>query len=202
MVIKSTFVIDMRDAHFLNTIFSTPDFKEEEHSLIISKFKKVEFLKNDFLLNQGKVENNYWFLESGFVRSFVADSNGNERTTSFYSEGEIVIDWTSFFLRNPTRENIQALTNCTCWQLDFDNFQQLFHGIETFREHGRNRLVSSYFALKNHSISIIADDAKSRYIQLMKEKPHILQNVALQHIASYLGVTKHSLSRIRKEILL
>ncbi|MFT3945798.1 MAG: Crp/Fnr family transcriptional regulator [Agriterribacter sp.] len=192
----------MQEEHFLKKIFTPTDFKESELALILPKFKQVQFSKNDFLLREGKTENNYWFLESGFSRSFVNDINGNDITTNFYSPGEIVIDWSSFFLRNPTRENIQALTDCVCWQLDFDNFQQLFHGIETFREHGRKRLVSSYFALKNHSVAIIADQAKDRYLQLLKSKPHIIQNVSLQHIASYLGITKYSLSRIRKEISL
>lgn len=190
----------MQNKHFLKTIFSLNDFTEKELDLIIPKFKQVKFSKNDFFLQEGKIENQYWFLESGFVRSFVYDTNSNDITTNFYSSTDIVIDWSSFFLRNPTRENVQALTDCICWQLDFDTFQQLFHGIETFREHGRTRLVNSYFALKKHSVSIIADQAKERYIQLLKDKPHLIQNISLQHIASFLGITKYSLSRIRKEI--
>ena len=190
----------MQDEHFLKTIFSPKDFKESELELILPKFRQVKFSKSEYFLQEGKTENHYWFLESGFARSFVNDTDGNDITTNFFSTSEIVIDWSSFFLRNPTRENIQALTDCVCWQLDFETFQQLFHSIETFREHGRRRLVNSYFALKNHNVSIIADQAKDRYLQLMKEKPHIVQNVSLQHIATYLGITKYSLSRIRKEI--
>jgi len=191
----------MQNEHFLKTIFTPVDFSAEELAWIIPKFEHVKFTRNDFFLKEGKTENLYWFLESGFARSFVNDTNGNDITTDFYSSGDVVIDWSSFFLRSPARENIQALTNCVCWQLDFENFQQLFHGIETFREHGRRRLVNSYFALKNHSVSIIADQARERYIQLLNDKPHIIQNVSLQHIATYLGITKYSLSRIRKEIL-
>ncbi|MBK9933060.1 MAG: Crp/Fnr family transcriptional regulator [Cytophagaceae bacterium] len=190
----------MQDEHFLKTIFSPKDFKESELELILPKFRQVKFSKSEYFLQEGKTENHYWFLESGFARSFVNDTDGNDITTNFFSTSEIVIDWSSFFLRNPTRENIQALSDCVCWQLDFETFQQLFHSIETFREHGRRRLVNSYFALKNHNVSIIADQAKDRYLQLMKEKPHIVQNVSLQHIATYLGITKYSLSRIRKEI--
>nr|WP_314492030.1 Crp/Fnr family transcriptional regulator [uncultured Chryseobacterium sp.] len=192
----------MQEKEFLKIIFSEEEFQEHELSTILSKFKKVKFAKNEYLLQEGTTENHYWFLESGFARSFVNDINGNDITTNFYSTEEIVIDYSSFFLRSPSRENIQALTNCVCWQLDFENFQQLFHGIETFREHGRTILVSSYFVLKNHRVSIIADQAKERYLQLIKDKPQILQNVALQHIATFLGITKSSLSRIRKEISL
>lgn len=190
----------MLDSHFLDTIFSPIDFNQNDRALIISKFRQVKFFKNDFLLREDKVENQYWFMESGFARSFVNDTNGSDITTDFYCSGDVVIDWSSFFLRHPSRENIQALTDCVCWQLDFQSFQQLFHSIETFREHGRKRLVSSYFALKNHSVAIIADQAKERYIQLLQDKPHIIQNIPLRYIATYLGITKYSLSRIRKEI--
>lgn len=186
--------------HFLNNIFKENDFSSQEQEIIISKFKLVHFSKNDYLLQEGKTENNYWFIENGFVRSYVTDTVGNDITTNFYAVGDIVIDWTSFFLRSPARENIQALTDCTCWQLDFDTFQQLFHSIQSFREQGRTTLVNSYFSLKNQSVSLIADQAKDRYMRLLKEKPHIVQNVSLKHIATYLGITDTSLSRIRKEI--
>lgn len=191
----------MNYEHFLKTIFSPTDFNTRELELILPKFEQVTFAKNDFLLQEGTTANYYWFIESGFLRSFVNDTEGNDISTNFYSKGDITIDWPSFFLRTPTRENIQALSACVCWQLDFDSFQELFNGIETFREHGRRRLVSSYFALKNHSVSIIADQAKARYMHLLETKPHIVQNVPVQHIATYLGITKFSLSRIRKEIL-
>jgi hypothetical protein len=72
--------------------------------------------------------------------------------------------------------------------------------IEAFRDVGRTRLVNNYFELKNHSVSIIADPAKDRYLNLIKDKPDIVQNVPLKQIATYLGITDTSLSRIRKEI--
>ncbi|MBU2997957.1 Crp/Fnr family transcriptional regulator [Cellulophaga baltica] len=190
----------MKDEHFLKNIFSSAHLNENEQELIISKFRQVNFSKNDYLLDEGKTENHYWFIESGFARSYVVDISGNDITTNFYAVGDIVIDWTSFFLRNSTRESIQALTDCKCWQLDFDTFQQLFHSIQSFREQGRTTLVNSYFSLKNQSVSMIADKAKERYKRLIKEKPHIVQNISLKHIATYLGVTDTSLSRIRKEI--
>jgi CRP-like cAMP-binding protein len=186
--------------HFLNHVFKTPDFTKEELDIIIPKFEKVEFSRNDFLLTEGKVANCYWFLQSGFARSYAVDPSGNDISTNFYSVGDIVIDWASFFQRNPTRENVQALTDCVGWQLDFDTFQQLFHSIVAFREAGRSRLVASYFDLKKNSVSMIVDQAKDRYKKLLQEKPQIVQNVPLKQIATYLGITDTSLSRIRKEM--
>lgn len=190
----------MADSHFLAHIFTPQQFTPEQQEAIFSKFKPVTFAKNRYLLTEGKTANHYWFVESGFVRSYAVDTEGNDISTYFYTVGDIVIDWPSFFLRNPTRENIQALTDCVCWQLDFDTFQHLFHGMEAFREQGRTRLVGSYFALKNHNISMIVEPAKERYKKLLREKPQIVQNVSLKQIATYLGITDTSLSRIRKEM--
>jgi CRP-like cAMP-binding protein len=190
----------MTAAHFLHNIFGKSDMTKDEIETVIAKFKPINCDKNSYLLQEGKIAKHYWFVESGFVRSYVTDTEGNDITTNFYAQGDIVIDWPSFFLRTPTRENIQALSDCVCWQLDFDTFQEFFHSIKNFREQGRTTLVGSYFALKRHSISIIADQAKDRYLRLLNEKPHIVQNVSLKHIATYLGITDTSLSRLRKEI--
>jgi len=185
---------------FLSSVFTEKDYSKEEQEKIISKFKATGFKKNDFLIKEGKTTNAYWFIETGFARSYVIDTEGNDISTNFFSPGDIAIDWPSFFLRIPTRENIQALTDCQCWEINFEDFQELFHSIQTFREQGRARLVGSYFALKTHTISMIADLAKDRYRKLEAEKPLLLQNVSLKQLATYLGITDTSLSRIRKEL--
>jgi len=186
--------------HFLNKVFASSGITNNELETIIPKYKKVIISKNDYLLNEGIIEKKYWFVESGFIRSYIIDTEGNDITFNLYTSGDVVIDYPSFFFLLPTRENIQALTDCVCWEIDFASFQELFNSISNYREQQRGLLVGSYFALKEHSISLIADQAKERYLKLLKSKPHIVQNVSLKHIATFLGITDTSLSRIRKEI--
>ena len=186
--------------HFLNSVFASSGVTQEELQLIIPKYKAVKFAKNDYLLKEGQVEKKYWFLETGFIRSYIVDTEGNDITFNLYASGDVVIDYASVFFFVPTRENIQALTDCVCWEIGFDDFQTLFHTVLNFREQQRGLLVGSYFALKEHSIALIADPAKDRYLKLLKDKPHLVQNVSLKHIATFLGITDTSLSRIRKEI--
>jgi CRP-like cAMP-binding protein len=186
--------------HFLNTVFANSGITQEELKNILPKYQEVTFKKNDYLLKEGQVEKKYWFLETGFIRSYIIDTEGNDKTFNLYGTGDVVIDYPSMFFFAPSRENIQALTDCVCWEITFEAFQEMFNNQLNFREHQRGLLVGSYFALKEHSISLIADQAKDRYLKLLKEKPHIIQNVSLKHIATFLGVTDTSLSRIRKEI--
>jgi CRP-like cAMP-binding protein len=188
--------------HFLNKIFKAENYSTDDYQKIIQSYQEIHVKKGDYFLREGKVANHYWFIQSGLVRSYAIDPSGKDISTNFYAPNDLLIDWPSFFMRQPIRENIQAITDCVCWQLDFNTFQNLFHSIEAFREQGRANLVKSYFTLKNHTISIIADQAKERYLKLIKEKPELSQNVSLKHLASYLGITDTSLSRIRKEIAL
>jgi CRP-like cAMP-binding protein len=188
------------EKHFLTKIFDEKNFKKEDLEKILSQYKRMEFAKNDYLVKQGTTANYYYFMESGYARSYAIDLEGNDISTKFFSSTDIVIDWHSYFLRTKCREDIQAVTPCVAWKITFDDFMKLF-SIEPFREVGRTRLVNNYFELKNHTVSVIADPAKDRYLNLLKAKPDIVQNVPLKQIATYLGITDTSLSRIRKEIV-
>jgi CRP-like cAMP-binding protein len=189
----------MTENHFLKTIFNEVNFKPEDFELILNQNKRLEIKKNDFLIDYDTTANFYYFIESGFARSYVIDLEGNDITTKFFSSSDIIIDWHSYFMKTKCREHFQAISNCVVWKISFDNFMKLF-SIEAFREVGRTRLVNGFFELKNHSVSLIADPAKERYLNLLQTKPDIIQNVPLKQIATYLGITDTSLSRIRKEI--
>ncbi|TAH24383.1 MAG: Crp/Fnr family transcriptional regulator [Cytophagales bacterium] len=190
----------MIEQHFLNKVFEASGIIKDELKVIIPKYKEVKFDKNEYLLKEGQIEKKYWFIETGLIRSYIIDTEGKDITFNLYASGDVVIDYPSMFFFAPTRENIQALTDCVCWEIAFEDFQEMFNSITNFREQQRSLLVGSYFALKQHSISLIADEAKIRYLRLLKEKPQIIQNVSLKHIATFLGITDTSLSRIRKEI--
>lgn len=189
----------MNENHFLKKIFAEQNFEQQDYEKILSQYQRVEFAKNDYLIPEGSQADYYYFMETGFARSYVLDLEGNDITTKFFGPADIVIDWHSYFLKTKCRENTQAITPCVAWKITFENFMKLF-SIEAFREVGRTRLVGHYFELKTHSVSIIADTAKDRYLNLLNSKPDLIQNVPLKQIATYLGITDTSLSRIRKEI--
>lgn len=163
--------------------------------------KKVSFKKGEFLLKEDEIADEYYLLEKGLVRAFVLDFDSNETTTEFFCENEIVIVPSSLFQRMPSKENLQTLTDCTLWKIDFEKFQELFHSIEGMREWGRAWFTFQLFTMKQRSLEMITETAKNRYLKLMKDKPEILLNAPLKQIATFLGITDTSLSRIRKEIV-
>jgi len=166
---------------------------------IAAEFSMVEFEKNDLVLKEGQVSDQYIFLEKGFMRAFAHDPDGNEVTTNFYSQNNVVFEVHSFFNRSRSKENIQALTNCTAWYISYEQLNMLFHNIYEFREFGRSILVKGFSNLKNRMLSTITESAEERYAALLNANPEIFQFAQLKHIASFLGITDTSLSRIRKE---
>jgi CRP-like cAMP-binding protein len=189
------------NSEILRAVYQHELLSEKNLEAVFHAHKKVKFSKGDYILNLGTTPNRYLVLESGLIRSYVLDYNGNDITTNFFTKKDLVIEVSSLFQRIPSQENIEVLSECTCWQIDFQTFQELFHSIEGFREWGRAWLSNSLFEFKQRSVSMITNSATERYTNLMDSKPEVFQHSPLKHIASYLGITDTSLSRIRKEML-
>jgi len=164
---------------------------------IASGFLPKEIMKSEFLLKEGRVCDEYFFLEEGFMRAFAYNTEGNDVTTHFFPAGHVVLEVSSFFNRTPSKENIQASSDCTGWYISYAQLNHLFHSLPEFREFGRSILVGYLTSLKTRMLSMITETAEQRYEALLKTNPEIFQHAALKHIASYLGITDTSLSRIR-----
>lgn len=181
------FILDIYPMH--------PDHARE----IAGIFKEKEFSKNDHVLKRGRVCNEYYFLADGYMRAFTCDFEGNDITTSFYSANQIVCEMYSFFKRVPSGEDILAITECKTWYITYDQLQNIFHAMPQFREFGRSILINAYASLKQRMLSTLHETAEERYRNLLVASPGIFQYAPLKNIASYLGITDTSLSRIRKE---
>lgn len=167
-------------------------------NLIADNFKPVILSKHQLTLREGSINSDYIFLETGYMRSYVLDIDGNEVTTNIFKPNEMVFEVESYFRRKPSNENIETITRCIVWIGKYEKCQRLFHTLPEFREFGRAILVKGFTELKQRTISMIKEKSERRYENLLLESPDIFRNVPLKFIASYLGITNTSLSRLRK----
>ncbi|MFD2783911.1 Crp/Fnr family transcriptional regulator [Hymenobacter rubripertinctus] len=181
--------------HFLQ---STGVINAGQAQEVAAYFTPRTLLRQELLLRTGQISQEYLLLTSGYVRAFACDPEGLEVTTAFTGPGQVALEVSSFFTRVPSLETIQALTDCEGWTLTHEQMNQLFHGRPEFREFGRGVLVRGFAALKNRMLEMITTTAAVRYDRLLAASPEILQHASLKMVASYLGVTDTSLSRIRK----
>jgi CRP-like cAMP-binding protein len=188
------------ETDLFQTIYNHPLLRKEDYDEISKAHTKIEFAQGAILLEKGKIAREFYIIEKGLFRSFLYDYNGNEITTEFYCPKEILIESFSLFQRIPSKENFQALSDGTVWKIEYDTFQELLHKVEGFREWGRTWATNQLFVLKQRSIDVVTISATDRYLNLIKERPQIILQSPLKYVASYLGITDTSLSRIRKEI--
>ena len=184
-----------------NYIHKLLPMTHEKLDELVLDFNKTHVEKGHLFIQDGKLVTNSYFLESGFVRSFIFDVNGNEITTNIFSAPCFISDFLALFKQCNANENFQAITDCNMYEITFKSLQIKFHTIPEFREFGRMMLVTNYSILHERMIGMIKDTAEMRYLKLLQQHPAIFQNVPLKIIASYLGITDTSLSRIRKDLM-
>lgn len=181
-------------------IISITPISHQKANLIASHFIPCELEKGTVLIQSGKTPRSSYVLQNGIARCYLYDHQGNEITTRFYSAPDFVNDFVSFFKQQPSEENYETLTDCNAWTINLEKVQYCFHHIPEFREWGRMMLSMNYANMHQQMISFHKYEARERYLLLMRQHPEIIKSVPLKYVASYLGITKHSLSRIRKEI--
>lgn len=187
----------MKLREYLKQISSMSDEKAE---LITTYFKKETLVKGTLVIQEGKTSKKSYFLESGIIRCYIIDLNGNEITTRFFSSPDFLNDYLSFFGQKPSEENYELITDCIVYSISYDKVQHCFHNIPEFREWGRMLLTLNYTYIKTRVTSFHKETAPERYLNLKNSNPEIIKLVPLNIIASYLGITKHTLSRIRKKL--
>jgi CRP-like cAMP-binding protein len=188
----------MESLNLVNFLRNSNLVSSQTAETIAMEFIPKEIPAGQFLLKEGMISDEYVFLESGFMRAFAHDTEGNEVTTNFYTGNHLVFEVSSFFNRTRSKENIQAISDCTGRVISYRQLNNLFHTLPEFRDFGRSVLVRGFAGLKTRVLSMITETAETRYEALLDRNPEIFQHVPLKYIASYLGITDTSLSRIRK----
>ncbi|MFT2009999.1 Crp/Fnr family transcriptional regulator [Pontibacter sp. 13R65] len=160
---------------------------------------KVEISKNSFLIQEGTVCNNLYFLEKGCLRGYYI-LDGKEITYWFGFENNFVTSFYSFISRKPGVENIQILEDSTLWGIRSDALNQLFDSHRDLERLVRIINEQYYIRLEERLMAMQFKTARERYEQLVENSPHILKRISLGQIASYLGISQETLSRIRTQV--
>lgn len=172
-----------------------------ELTLLAGYMQPITVNKGDFYLQQGKVCNYLGFMVSGAMRVYHT-ANDREYTSYFNFGGRnpFVSSYSSFITRTPSQENIHALDDSELIQIHYDNLQKLYAASPQFEKLGRLIAEYNYTLAVERIYSLQHNTAQQRYMQLLQMYPNLVNSVPHHYIASYLGITPESLSRIRKEL--
>jgi CRP-like cAMP-binding protein len=159
-------------------------------------FEKIILPKNDYLLTEGQVCRHLYFLEKGALRGFY-NADGKEITHWFGFENDFVTSFHSFITREPAVENIQLTESCILWSISKETLTGLFNQYHEIERLVRIINENYYIRLEERYVNAQFKTAAERYENLLQQTPHILERVPLGQVASYLGISQETLSRIR-----
>lgn len=175
------------------------NLNKQQIALVTSKARETELKRGAYFSQAGKIPKQVGFIVEGVIRGCYYNNKGEEITRCFISENNLMVDYINFEADSASAEYLQACTDCRLIVFSKQSWEELSHTIVDW-DNIKNKMVQICMYQKSRKGPVISQDATTRYLEFMKNYPTLINRVPLAYIASYLGVTQQSLSRIRKNI--
>jgi CRP-like cAMP-binding protein len=183
----------------IDQISKLTDLCDEAVVFLNQKSEQLSFLKNEVLLGFEENCHYLYFVDKGFLRGYYY-LDAKEITTWFSQEGEFATCFYAFISRKPSVESIQAIEDTTVTRISYEALQEVYRLFPETERVGRLITEAYYLKLEERFLSIQFKSAKERYQHLLDTKPSLLHRAALGQIASYLGISQETLSRMRADL--
>jgi len=179
----------------LDNIYPLP---EQSKALLIERIYEITYPRSHVLFKLNRIEPKVYFIKKGMVRAY-ANSGDEEITFWFGKEGDAVISMKNYVENQKGYETIEVLESCDLYEIQTEELRKLYNSDIQIANWGRKFAEYELVKVEERLISRLCKTALERYKELMNNDPSLLQRVQLIYIASYLGITPVSLSRIRAE---
>jgi len=179
-------------------IKTTLPVSESLEKALSEKFKPISPPKNTLILKEGQYCRKLYFLAQGTARTFYLQ-NGKDVTSWIYRDEQFFSSWFSFLRKEASFENIEVLEESVLYEISYDDLQSLYSEFPEFDRYGRLLIEDQFSFLDLYSKGYMFMTAKEKYNMLLSHFPDLPQRVNLGHIASLLGISQETLSRIRSQ---
>jgi CRP-like cAMP-binding protein len=176
------------------------NLNDDDIELIEKLFEIKEFKKNECFLQPGMICDKFAFIKNGLLRHSIFH-DGEENTIYFSSENDFVCDYESFINKIFSKKAITALEDTTIAFISYSNIQIFYSEVSSGERFGRLLLEETFIKVVNHIISSHTDSAEQRYLNFLSSYKHLQHRIPQYYIASFVGVTPQSLSRIRRNLV-
>ncbi len=185
---------------FVDYLLQFGNLNKQQIELISRKGIELNLLKDDYFSEAGKVARQVGFLVEGLTRVCYYNKKGEEITKYFIEDNNLVVDIESFDNEICSSAYVQALTDCRLICFAKKDWQELLHTIIGFDAIVHRMIAKALIQKVERRSPLVTEDATERYLKFLEIYPNVANRVPLSYIASYLGITQSSLSRIRKKI--
>lgn len=181
-------------------IGETISISEDDFEICKSLFIPKRLRKKQYILQEGDVCKYTIFVERGLLRTYTVDDKGNEHILQFSTEGWWVADLYSFFTNEPSMYNIDALEDCELLMITRPSWEVLLEKVPAFERYFRILIQNNLIATQRRLMGSLSETAEARYLRFMSTYPDCMKRVPQHMIASYLGITRETLSRTRANL--
>ncbi len=178
------------------------DLTEDETAELLSKLVYRKYLKGQYIVQQGDVCKHECFILSGCTKTFYMDANGQEHIVLFAIEDWWTSDMGSFISQTPADYNVQCIENTELIQFSYEVIEELYLKVPKLERFFRKIIEKALVASQKRIVRNFSLTAKERYLIFKELYPKIEQRIPQYMIASYLGITKEFLSKIKSELIL
>jgi len=184
----------------LNYFEKMISLSKEEKDLVTQYFHPRLFRKRQYILQEGNVCNQMYFVVRGCLRMYKIDDEGNTHLLQFAAENYWINDLGSFYSEKPSELNIDALEDTMVLQISHDDLISLYTQAPKFHRIFRVLIENSYVSLQKRLLQTISSTAEDRYQYFLETYPHLANRLSQTQIASFLGITPEFLSRLRNKL--
>ncbi|WP_425077485.1 Crp/Fnr family transcriptional regulator [Psychroserpens sp. S379A] len=184
----------------IKEIFKDLTFSEEQIKVIESVFYKVNYKKGDVILKANDNVDFQYYILNGCLRSYHVDDHGKEHTIQFGVKDWWISDYTAFFSSTKAIMTIEVIQDATLYRISKEDKEILYSKVPIIETFFRKKLERAFAAFQKRILANLSQTATERYLDFINTYPNIEKSIKNYHIASYLGITTESLSRIRKDL--
>lgn len=194
-------MIEKQFKPFLDYINKHISLTKEEEIILLSMVSYRKYLKGQYVVQQGDICKFESFVVKGCLKTFFVDNDGNEHVIMFSIENWWTADLSSFFTQTPADNNVLCIENTEVIQISYDIIEELYKLIPKLERFFRILFQNSIIAFEKRLVRNLSMTAKDRYLFFKKQYPKIEQRVPQYAIASYIGVTKEFLSKLKSQLI-
>jgi|TARA_B110001469_G_scaffold76432_1_gene72476 CRP-like cAMP-binding protein len=186
--------------NIINKIKKSISLSSEAEKYIYSIAKEKSVSKGEILIREGQTVNKTFFVTQGSLRSFCIDKEGKEHTLQFAIKDWWISDFMAIYNHEPASLTVESITNSIVIEFNSQKLDKIYLLFPEFEQFQRKNLERHVVSLHKRILNQMQLTALERYTLFLKQYPDIERDIPNYHIASYLGITQQSLSRVRAEI--
>lgn len=185
---------------FKNYLFSTGELSAEEINFSVQFFNPIRLKKGDFFIREGKICRHIGFIANGAVKAYAVDKKGEENITCFKFENEFVTSFQEFVAQEKSRRSIRTIEDSIIYTISYVDYQYLLGQVTAWNTVIKSVIEQEYNQKERYLLNYNNKSAVDKYRHILASEPMLVQRVATQDLASYLGITQRSLTRAKGQI--